>query len=67
MKRDPFKLPAMSRRLDSLYTAVEHSMMRPYIGVTQGGSSRKDRGAKVAATAKKQGVKWNAGRDRDEA
>jgi hypothetical protein len=35
--------------MDTLYRAMKDSLKKPYIGVTQGGSSRKNSGAKVAA------------------
>lgn len=39
------------RRFDTLYTALKDSQKQPFIGVTQGGSSRDtiNRGARVAA------------------
>ena len=36
--------------LDTLAAALKESLKKPYIGVTQGGSSRKSKGARVAAT-----------------
>ena len=38
------------RSFDSLHTALKDSLKKPYIGVTQGGSSRKNSGCRVAAT-----------------
>ena len=38
------------RCVDSLRTALIDSLKKPYIGVTQGGSSRKNGGCRVAAT-----------------
>jgi len=35
---------------DTLAQAQKDSLKQPYIGVTQGGSSRKNSGARVAAT-----------------
>lgn len=49
-KRDPFTFPKGPARLDTLNQVFKQNSKRPYIGVTQGGSSRKARGAKVAAT-----------------
>lgn len=37
-------------KLDTLRQAQKDGLKRPYIGVTQGGSSRKYSGARVAAT-----------------
>jgi hypothetical protein len=50
--RDPFKLPFTRGlpRLPSLNTAFGKWDKKPFIGVTQGGSSRASPGAKVAAT-----------------
>ena len=45
-----FKLSSRKRRLDTLAAAMKDSLKKPYTGVTQGGSSRKGGGAKVAAT-----------------
>lgn len=41
------------RSFDSLHTALKDSLKKPYIGVTQGGSSRKNSGCRVAATTAK--------------
>jgi len=38
------------RRPDTFKSALKDSLKQPYIGVTQGGSSRKNSGARVAAT-----------------
>lgn len=38
------------RRYDTMYRAQKDGLKHPSIGVTQGGSSRKHSGAKVAAT-----------------
>lgn len=38
-------------KLDTLHQALKDGLKNPYIGVTQGGSSRKNSGAKVAATS----------------
>jgi hypothetical protein len=48
--RDPFKYPGQRKRLTNWTEATKAWDRRPHIGVTQGGSSRKDSGAKVAAT-----------------
>ena len=48
--RDPYKLPGTTRRLDSLRVALKKGENKPFIGVTQGGSSRKNAGAMPAAT-----------------
>lgn len=50
--RDYFKFPYPkgTRRLEDLSTALERNLKRPITGVTQGGSSRDNPGAKVAAT-----------------
>lgn len=47
--RDPFKYPGGYRRYDNLRQAMEEFYKHSPIGLTQGGSSRKDRGAKSAA------------------
>lgn len=49
MKKNPFKLPQPGFSLPTLRAAMKDSLKTPYIGVTQGGSSRKDKGARVAA------------------
>jgi len=50
--RDPLKFPYPRGlpRLDSFVTALKRSNKKPFIGVTQGGSSRDNKGARVAAT-----------------
>ena len=47
---DPFKFPKRRRRLDNMRTALKEQQKRPYVGITQGGSSRQNQPAKVAAT-----------------
>ncbi len=49
-QRDQFKLDEHRVALDNLTELFRGSTKRPLIGVTQGGSSRKAKGAKVAAT-----------------
>lgn len=50
-KRDPLTLPGAGRtRFLTLNAVRRRSLHNPPIGVTQGGSSRKDAGAKPAAT-----------------
>jgi hypothetical protein len=49
MKKHPFQLPKPGLGLQTLAAAMKDSLKTPYIGVTQGGSSRKNKGAKVAA------------------
>lgn len=39
--------------MDTLQAAMKDSLKKPYIGVTQGGSSRKNSGARVAAVVSK--------------
>lgn len=51
MVKNPFELRRF--RLDGMMTlgaTLKESLKQPYIGFTQGGSSRKDKGARVAAT-----------------
>jgi hypothetical protein len=48
--KNPLKLGKGMRRMDTFAVALKDSLKKPYIGVTQGGSSRKDKGARVAAT-----------------
>lgn len=51
-EKTPFKFPAGMQNFegfDTLHKALKDALRRPFIGVTQGGSSR-TRGAKVAAT-----------------
>ncbi len=38
------------QNFDTMHRALKDSLKKPYIGVTQGGSSRKDSGCRVAAT-----------------
>jgi hypothetical protein len=47
--KNPNKVIQPGLRLDTLYRAMKDSLKKPYIGVTQGGSSRKNAGARVAA------------------
>lgn len=47
---NPFKFHAKRRGFQTMASAMKESLKEPYIGVTQGGSSRKDKGARVAAT-----------------
>lgn len=47
--KDPFHIVQPSLKIDTLYRAMKDSLKKPYIGVTQGGSSRKNAGARVAA------------------
>jgi hypothetical protein len=49
MAKDPNKVVMPGLRMDSMYRALKDSLKKPYIGVTQGGSSRKNAGARVAA------------------
>jgi hypothetical protein len=49
MAKNPNKVVMPGLKLDTLYRAMKDSLKKPYIGVTQGGSSRKDAGARVAA------------------
>lgn len=51
-ERDPFTFPKLwPRRNRSLRETLSRAeFLRPKLGVTQGGSSRKDSGAKPAAT-----------------
>ncbi len=48
--RDPLTYQHRIARLDTLKTVFKENSKRPFIGVTQGGSSRKHPGAKPAAT-----------------
>lgn len=50
MARDPFKHYAPLPRHTSPTMALANNLKHPYIGVTQGGSSRKNAGAAPAAT-----------------
>ena len=49
-KRNPNKIEMPGLKLDTMYRAMKESLKKPYIGVTQGGSSRRFAGARVAAT-----------------
>lgn len=51
--KNPFKISRPGLKLDTLHTALKDSLKNPYIGVTQGGSSRKNSGARVAAVVSK--------------
>ena len=53
MAKNPFKIEQPELKLDTLYRAMQDSLKQPYIGVTQGGSSRKNGGARVAAVISK--------------
>lgn len=50
--RGPLRLPYAKGlpKLDNLKIATKNDFKKPSIGVTQGGSSRRSPGAKVAAT-----------------
>ena len=48
--KNPFKMTMPEYKYDTLHAAMKDSLKEPYIGVTQGGSSRKGGPAKVAAT-----------------
>ena len=48
--KDPFKFYGLGRRFPSAKAAMRKSAQQPYIGVTQGGSSRPGHPAKIAAT-----------------
>jgi hypothetical protein len=50
MAKNPNKIIMPGLKMDSMYRALKDSLKKPYIGVTQGGSSRKNAGARVAAT-----------------
>jgi hypothetical protein len=57
--RSPDKLYTGFSRLESLAELNKRSVKRSRIGVTRGGSSRKNAGAKVAATrAKFKPTQW---------
>lgn len=47
--RDPLTLPKFWGHLPTLEAATKRGQKRPLVGITQGGSSRKDAGAKSAA------------------
>jgi hypothetical protein len=49
MAKSPNKIVMPGLKFDTIYRALKDSLKKPYIGVTQGGSSRKDAGARVAA------------------
>jgi hypothetical protein len=48
--RDPMTFPKGEVHLDNLRIVLQDANKRPFIGVTQGGSSRKDPGCRPAAT-----------------
>jgi hypothetical protein len=52
-KKDPNKIVKPYLKMDTMYRAMKDSLKKPYIGVTQGGSSRKNAGARVAAVVSK--------------
>jgi hypothetical protein len=47
--KSPNKVIMPGLKFDTLHRALKDSLKKPYIGVTQGGSSRKNAGARVAA------------------
>jgi hypothetical protein len=47
--KNPNKVIMPGLKFDTMHRALKDSLKRPYIGVTQGGSSRKNAGARVAA------------------
>lgn len=49
-KRAQFKIAGVGLSMDNMKAALRNSQKKPTPGVTQGGSSKKFRGAKVAAT-----------------
>lgn len=49
-KSHPLAPRMPTRRLQTMRFALEDNLKHPVIGVTQGGSSRKNSGARVAAT-----------------
>jgi hypothetical protein len=49
-KRDPLTFSKPRASFGTMVSALKESAKNPYIGVTQGGSSRKFSGAKPAAT-----------------
>lgn len=53
MRKNPNKIVQPGLHMDTLYRAMKDSLKKPYIGVTQGGSSRKNSGARVAAVISK--------------
>lgn len=49
--KDPLRLTRMpDLKMDTMYRCLKDGLKHPVIGVTQGGSSRKNTGARVAAT-----------------
>ena len=48
--KDPFRFYGLGRRLPGMRFATTNQTKKPYIGVTQGGSTRPGHPAKVAAT-----------------
>lgn len=53
MVKNPLKIARPGLKMDTLDRAMKDSLKSPYIGVTQGGSSRKNSGARVAAVVSK--------------
>jgi hypothetical protein len=51
--KHPFKARQPQFKMDTMDAALKDSLKKPYIGVTQGGSSRKNGGARVAAVVSK--------------
>ena len=51
--KNPLKITRPGLKMDTLARAMKDSLKNPYIGVTQGGSSRKNGGARVAAVVSK--------------
>jgi len=49
MARNPNKVVMPGLKFDTMHRALKDSLKKPYIGVTQGGSSRKNAGARAAA------------------
>lgn len=49
-KKDPFTFQRRRQHFQSIADALAAMDRKPFLGVTQGGSSRKDSGARVAAT-----------------
>jgi hypothetical protein len=56
-KRDPLTFPKLRTSFDTMYRALKNNTKQPFIGVTQGGSSRKFSGSKPAATDGQAGTK----------
>lgn len=49
--KNPFSVNLPGRKnFTTMKTALKDGLKKPYIGVTQGGSSRRDAGCRVAAT-----------------